>query len=108
MQKFRQGDIVTILATVVADFNPDLAGVDPKVRVKPHGYWDNSVYVDASNVEMKTPFFKNGDSVMTPSAEYAEVVGTVDDFTWIRLSNGNFDTYLASDLKHWVSREEAA
>lgn len=107
MQKFRQGDIVTILATVASDFNPETANDDPKVRVNPQGHWD-SIYVPPNVIEMKTPFFKNGDSVMTPDAGYAEVVGTFDDMTWIRLSNGDFDTFPAAELEHWVGKVEEA
>ncbi|KQS84303.1 hypothetical protein [Rhizobium sp. Leaf383] len=93
-QKFRQGDIVTVRATVSSDdsYDPDRA------YVRPFGS-HTDIFVSLDATEMLYPFFKVRDRVVGKETGFAgAVVATFDDQCWVRFDSGSLATIQATDL----------
>lgn len=89
--KFRKGDQVAILGTVEYV-------IDGRVKLL---FSDNaygpSHTCDVTDVEMVTPYFANGEMVMTPAREVGTVISVHDGSAWVH-THGGYATWPCKDL----------
>lgn len=104
MQKYRAGDVVTIFATVVSDFDPNKVEPDThfanKIHVKPDGHYDR-IFVDVDRVELITPIFRKEERVQKKAAPHVKgtVAAILDGYVWLKFDDGKVGTVEATEIQ---------
>ena len=89
MQKFREGDRVTIEATIATNYVLD----DGKIKIRIEPYHD--IFVNQNDLTMSRPDFRVGDRVTWSVGEQSftgHVLSIHDDHLWIDLGNVDYAT----------------
>lgn len=91
MNKFRNGDRVSIEAVVSSDYTHE-----GKIKIRVEPYYD--IFVATINLKMVQPVFAVGDMVQCPEkgTDAAEILAVSGDHLWVSFGNGNYATWWAS------------
>lgn len=97
-QKYRKGDIVTVKATIQANFDGS------QVFLRPYGHYTD-IFVDPEVVTMVQPYFAPGERVQKKERNVGahHIRGTVvaisEDSVWVKFDHGKHGTVPAVELE---------